>query len=574
MVEKATKIFHSRQIATWGLALFLIALTARILYLVKFRENPFFNYYPHGFDQQLILKSTIEIARGNVWGPWSSEKQSAIYKYVLAFPLALFGENFYAVWIWQFLIGAFTAVLIYLIGQKIFGIIAGIIAGLWYSLYGPAIFFEGQALRESLYCFLLVLLTHLTTKVEYEKGLPPEKKKINWHIFASISIIASFAMQTRPTGLILFFGVLLYLWFIGLKDFQRQDKIKIISFMKIFFILVSSPLLIRSILMHGKFVFYDQSGPFVFLLSNLPDYSGVGWNPSPIYHAFIEKAGGENAITWSDTITRITELWTLFPLSVVTLYLKKVYFFFNGYEYPSNLNYYLFAGYSPLFRMFWSNLSVLSSFGFCGIILTLKNKEIKHKSAGLYFLFTGLFLSNVIFYPVDRFRLFHAPFLMLFASYALVKIISYLKERQIKALMASIIFVSVMIWFLKISSNFDSLIRPEDYRNLGRTYVENKSRQNIKKGEYFLYKAWQEWSKKGLTKNPAGEELGKIELYLAHEKIKIGDYQGGLCNLKIAELVWGTEEVKKIYSSLAKDEINLAEISTSKCLETLNHPPQ
>lgn len=551
-----------------GIFIFSIALVGRVFYLIKFSENPFFNYYPRGFDQHLILQSAIEIADGNILGPWSSEKQSAIYKYFLAVPVAIFGKNFYAVWIWQFAWGAITAVLLYLAGQKIFGRTAGIIAGLWYALYGPAIFFEGQALREAFFCFLLVLLTYLLANLE-TKEAQEENKETNWKLLTAIAMVASFAMQTRPTAVIVFFGVVFYLWFFCLRAMELRDKIKVISFTKIIFILVSLPLLVRAILVSGKFVFYDQSGPFVLLLSNLPDYSGVGWEPSPLYRAFIEQVGGEDALTWKSALTRIVQLWALFPLSVATLYLKKIYFFFNGYEYPSNLNYYLFADYSPLFMMPWSRLSVLSSFGFCGIILGVKDRKIENEKALVYTLFLALLASNLIFYPVDRFRFFHAPFLMLFASYSLVKMGNYIKNRRAKEFVASVIFVSAMIWLLKIPSSFNNLVRPEDYRNLGRTYIENESKRDIKKGEHFLYKAWEEWTKKGAPINPAGEELGKLELFLANEKLREGDYQGVICNIKIAELVWKAEEVETIKAKLTEEGINFEQIQLSSCIQKL-----
>src|SRR3989304_5102748 len=90
----------------------VIAVIMRAWYFVDFRHVPFFDFYLPGFDQVHFDKGAVEIAKGNIIGPLQQEKHAVFYKYFLGIIYAIFGRNFYAVWIIQFALGALTALLI------------------------------------------------------------------------------------------------------------------------------------------------------------------------------------------------------------------------------------------------------------------------------------------------------------------------------------------------------------------------------------------------------------------------------------------------------------------------------
>jgi len=87
-----------------------------------------------------------------------------LYPVFLAFVYAIFGiENLTAVLVIQALLGALTTVLIYKMAKELFNHWAGLFAGLLFSIYAVAIYHVGFILTETLFTFLVALLTYSLT---------------------------------------------------------------------------------------------------------------------------------------------------------------------------------------------------------------------------------------------------------------------------------------------------------------------------------------------------------------------------------------------------------------------------
>lgn len=518
------------------------AAAARAAYLFKFQHNPFFDYYPKGFDQRLLLNGALEIAGGNVLGPLASEKHAVLYKYLIAIPFVIFGRNFWAVWCFQFAMGVLIALVVYRVGKRCFGDAAGLLAGLWYALYGPALFFEGQMLREQLLCLFVILTAYFLTRIR--RGDPrdrpqnDEAKEGANTGFAPAALIAaaltlSLALQTRPNALLIFPFALLYLWLAN-SDLNRRRRLAALFIFTAIFALVSLPLLIRAIYVHGRFVFYDESGPFVFFLGNLPDYGGVGWEISPLYQAFIAKAGGEPALTWRMALGWLADLYISNPLALPAVYLRKLYFTFNSYEYPSNLNYYLFLKLSPLMKAPWSNFSVVTGFGVVGMVAGFFGIGEQKGRAALYLLLLGVLAGIVLFYPVDRFRMPMAPLMMIFGSYGIVKIIGATRNRLFLKAFFMLAAAIGVTFSLKIPGTIPGQIRPEDFLNMGWAYMENTTHQDYENAEYYLIQSWNESTRRDYSINRAGKAIGTLERHLAAKDINAGRYESAVLRLKCA----------------------------------------
>ena len=111
--------------------IFIFAFIIRILYLNQIKNNPFFDcpqldslYY------DAWARKLLEMG----WVDSSIFCGSQLYLYFLAAAYKIFGHNLFLTALIQHILGAFSCVIIYLIGGKIFNKAVGIIAALIMSV--------------------------------------------------------------------------------------------------------------------------------------------------------------------------------------------------------------------------------------------------------------------------------------------------------------------------------------------------------------------------------------------------------------------------------------------------------
>ena len=114
-------------------------------------------------NRQLGLAAGNWLGRGQ--GPFW---QPPLYPYFLGLIKLAFPESFYYVARFvQALIGSLTCVLLYLVGQRLFGSGIGFVGGLIAAVYGPLIYFDARLLPASLATLLtLVSILLLMRSVE------------------------------------------------------------------------------------------------------------------------------------------------------------------------------------------------------------------------------------------------------------------------------------------------------------------------------------------------------------------------------------------------------------------------
>lgn len=486
----------------------LVAIAMRAWYFIDFKNVPFFDFYLPGFDQVHFDKGAIEIAGGNLIGPLHVEKHAVLYKYFLGIIYFIFGRNFSAVWIIQFIIGALTSILVAASAFRVSGKnIIGLIAGVWYALYGPGIFYEAMELRTFLITFLLVLSMYLLIRLK-ESG----------RFLIPLAITMSALMQAQPNTIILSAMVFLYLGLTGTVSSRKFAAFAAV------FVAFSVPLLVRSIYVHGEFVFYDYSGPFVFLLGNLPDYSGRGWAPSPFYNEYIQS---HNIESYGDAINFTFGKIAAHPLAFILMYLRKFYLFFSGHEIPSNLNIYLIREFSTSIRGPWGNFALITGLAAGGAVLS---RDLIKSRGALFIILVGYFASVFLFYPAARFRAPLAPVLIILAvtgAYGYIQM--YIEKKYSRGLTAGLIIVLVGFILYAPASRFQQ-IRPLDLKNLGKAFIANEGRRDTFKAEHYLRKAWDAYATSpepineardllpGLLAINGAEMLNKGELDKAEEK--------------------------------------------------------
>jgi len=179
--SKQTRLSRDLLIAA---VIFAFALLVRLIYFYQASNNPAFltpiidSAAYHQAARKLLTEGVM--SEQFFW-------QSFFYPFFLSRFYYLTGPSVVAAKLFNFLLGSVTAVLIYVLGKKLFGRQTGVIAAIIFALYGPCISLEAELLAAGWACFFSALLVILL--IETAK---PDAKILLWlatGICAGLSII-------------------------------------------------------------------------------------------------------------------------------------------------------------------------------------------------------------------------------------------------------------------------------------------------------------------------------------------------------------------------------------------------
>jgi len=454
--ENTMSNLTSRKMLFLFLLLFAFALLIRTIYFVEFKENPFFEYVHPSHDSLNVHNGAIEICADNILLDKKGFKYP-FYSYFVAGIYSLTDHTVYGVWIFQFILGALAASLLFLIGTNLFNRTVGIICSLFYALYGPNLFYEGIMLRAALTEFLAVLSFYFLIRLE---------KKISYGSLLLSGVSLSFMIQCRANTVVLLPFVLFYLYFGTLGKENFRFKLKHLSTFVLALALVGMPLLLRGIYVEKRFQFYDPGGPHVFLMGNLVDYDGLGWhNGSPLYKEYQQRYGEKLLYDYKLVLKEVLKEISDSPMAFFDLYMRKAYYFFCNYEIPSNNNFYIYQKFSYLLRNPLGSFSLVVSLAFLGLIVSFKDYR---RHLLLYIFLLGMTGSTLVFYNVSRLRMPAVPFYLLLSSAGIYSLFQFIKARQFMRLIIAILMIIALIICLNIPDV--QKIRENDYGMLGDAY--------------------------------------------------------------------------------------------------------
>ena len=155
MLEQEAK---QQRILVWAAGIFFLAFLLRVIHLTAIQQySPFFDVFPGDLGSYDRWATNI-IEQG--WLGQEIFYQDPLYPYFLAIIYKTIGRDFFWVYMIQALLGAATALVVFLLGSRIFNKATGIIGGLLYACFAPAIFFDGLLLKVSLAAFLFCLAVY------------------------------------------------------------------------------------------------------------------------------------------------------------------------------------------------------------------------------------------------------------------------------------------------------------------------------------------------------------------------------------------------------------------------------
>lgn len=455
------------------LLLVLCALTVRGFYYYQFQENPFFDHVPKDWDQTVYNEGAKAFANGNLFAiPSDQAKFSPLYQFFLGSIYWLFGPDLKVIWVAQFLLGTASTLLVYAIGNHFFKPGISFLAGLLFTFYGINWLYEGSLYREPFITFLELMSCFLLLRFS-------KHPNFFWLIWSAVSL--SLFMQSRTTNLLIVPFALAYLW----KNVfcHKSTGRKLLTSYIAIFLLISMPSLVWVYVVHGSWSFYDQDGPETLLLSNMTDYSGRSYFHTEAYNEIIRTL----PLKTVPVIIFLAQNALEHPLDYLQLYLRKLYFFFNNYEVPNTLNFYLFQEFSPILK--WGSIPFvfIGSLGIMGCFLLLKRKR------GWTLLHSYFFVSFFMYFPffvISRFRLQIVPFLAMFSAYALWMFYQKVKKKNWGYACIMVICFLLFLRFEKTVPLPEGKVRIIDYVNSGLAYLNNDNADDNHRGLVLFKKAW------------------------------------------------------------------------------------
>ncbi len=408
----------------WPLLVFLAAFFIRLIYLIQARSNPTF-YYPM-IDELWNFDWAKEIIGGNFWGS-EAYFRGPLYPYLLALFLKISGGSLFTVRLLQALIGSGSAVLVYLLGKKIISKKAGIIAGLAYAAYGTIVFYEEMLLIPVLFIFLNLLAVYLM--IQYKGRFLPLK----WFL---AGIVPGLAAIARPNILLLvpFFLIWIYVTLSELNDIKKKLIITLIYLAGVLIPVLAVTL--RNYIVTGEAILISSQGGINFYIGNNPETEGLTmlmpeldlneslpWNEfTQATHKAAEKEAGHSLSASEESAFWAKKALTFIgknPGKFLAITLKKIVYFFVGFENSDQTDIYDSRRYSSLYSILLWKKVIYFPFGFIlpfslvGMVYLWPRK----KELSLFYIFIiGYIPTVVLFLVTARHRLPVIPFMLLFAA--------------------------------------------------------------------------------------------------------------------------------------------------------------
>ncbi len=474
------KPLEDRKERYFVLGIFVFSFILRLIYLLQIRSNPFFGSpIMDPLYHDLWAQS---IAQGN----WIGDQvffRAPFYPYFLGIIYKLFGHNYFIPRLIQHLLGSFSVVLIYFLAKRLFHKKVAYLSAVFASIYWIFFYFEGELLLDSLLVPLGVLLILLLLR----SADNPRRSG-----FFLAGLTAGLFAITRPNILIFIPFALVWIFLFLQSDLKRKFIFSLFFLGGLFLLIF--PVTLRNYLVGKDLVLIASQGGINFYIGNNPEANGLSAALPPFgddweytdaaYEA--QKAIGKTPrpSEVSDYYLKkgINYMLTA-PTEFLSLFIRKLYLFWNSYEPSNNQDIYFFRRYSSLIRILPLGFWIISPLSLLGIVLCLKDWRRLFLPFSFVFSYT---FSVLLFFITARFRLPVLPFLLIFASFALIRIFEFVRSASYRKIFISLFFF--VLFFFFANSNLFHLEKEnfaQAHFSLGNLYLRQGELQKSK-DQYLL----------------------------------------------------------------------------------------
>lgn len=417
----------------------LVGFVLRLVYF--FQVKDVFLFRRPFLDAGFYHRWALEIAGGD----WAGVKRGVFsmspgYSYFLAVIYSLFGGDIKTAIFIQLLLGVACGWMIYLLGKKLISREAGVLGAALFLLYAPEILYESMLLKAG-----LINVVNTGALLAAAAAANPA----GWLL---TGFLAGFSAHLRPTELLLIPVFVLWFW--------RRSPRKALAVLLFSggLLLALLPVALRNYLVGGEWVWTTSHGGMNLYTGNSPQSRGLYEalpfaRPDPAFEQddFLQEArrrSGRDLTPAQSSRYWYAETWRFIrqePLREAGLLLKKAIIFFNGYEDPINMDFYLFRKeFGSVLALPLVTFTILMPLAVLGMAQSVPNLLL------LGYLIV-IFLANVIFFVSAEYRVPAVPVLCIYAGWGVHRAVRDIRERSAKRLILS----GTAFLFLVVFVSFD-----------------------------------------------------------------------------------------------------------------------
>ena len=457
--------------------LLLVAVVIRNTYLLQYEVRVPYYRIPI-IDSAYYDDWAIRVAQGRGYGPMPFY-MAPLYPYVLAFIYKVFGHNFTIVYFFQEILGVLNVFLVYLIGRRLFGHAAGLIAGLLITLYAPVVYLESKLLTETLAITLslgsLLMLLRAMDKPTILK-------------FLATGVMLGLSAVCRPAALLT--ATLMVLWLMWRKPVSR----KFVAVMAAGIALAVLPVTTRNYLIGRDFALITTNGGICFAQANAPSATGVSTSLGGFSSALDTQQQEEMAYASRELGHRVTAsesaaFWFKLALSAARdepakfakLQLKKLAWSLHNREPGCSYSVYFEKTLVPALRYLFVPFSLIAGSGLFGFL-----RSKRRESELLAIQVISVYITMIVFAVSSRYRAPAMPIIAIFAGFGVVEVMrSLITHHSSWRAITGVIACLAAISAVSLIKYPQPLIIPGDTGNLGTAYVQSG---NLDKGIFYLNK--------------------------------------------------------------------------------------
>ena len=413
---------------------FLLALSLRLIVLFQLQESPLFR--TPQLDALEYFQWGSQLARGNFsWpaAPIHGPGYPLLLGAILAFTNSLIGVG-----VVQAIAGSLCAVLVMGIGVRMFGAMAGFVAGLLHATYAPLLFVDVSIIAEGLFVLLLTLGMWLTLKTMRDE-LPRPLVTV-----AALGLVLGLAVIVRPTAA----AVAPLFAFFTLRAIRQRRAAAWLLIAGAFAVPVVPVLILNGITSPGL-VAVQTSGGMNFYIGNSPQHDGTAWaRPGGSWDELrgaawrngVRGAAAEDRYYFRAALSEIGED----PASFLRLLGAKLLWLVQNEEVRDSHSFHFFAEMSPPLRWL-PRFGVVFALAIAGAAAAWRGMRPRGfwLAAG-YALIMGTTVVGLV--AGLRYRIPIMPALFLFAGAAMSFAITTLRSRQWnRVLLLSLLFLGGLL---------------------------------------------------------------------------------------------------------------------------------
>ncbi|MBI4230482.1 MAG: hypothetical protein HY608_06570 [Planctomycetes bacterium] len=505
-----------------------IAVAVRLLYLAQISGMPYFDQVLTAFDQINYHKGALALAAGDWRAPAPNELYAPLYKYLLGVAYWAFG------WatdlrvglarILQLALGVWVSWGVFRLGKACGGTVAGVLASLLYTTFGPALYQEGLLLREfpSTAALLGAVLLARHGPAATDRWL------------GSAGMLAV-ACQLRPNLLLL---VPVFLLRVRALPGGRA-RARLAGGWLAAFLLAILPTLLRNHLALAdparrpegslppayegmSMLTLEPQGPVVLAVGNHPANIAPGWLHASAQPEALRAYGGVEPPSYGRTFSMILDWAAEDPAGYLRLQARKLVWTLWDGEVPDNHCFQLWQEFSFLLRLPTAHFALLLALAVAALFLPDARAAVTPFLWGcLAAVLAGAWLA----YPVGRFRAPTYPFLAVAAGAALHAAWMSLALRRWRRPLAGALSTVVLVRLLWVPTpdwirralgmpvvlTREILLRPNDLGNIAFAYFDVARDSDridpLLAAEWFWRRAWNQTPREFRVRTiPAGAE--------------------------------------------------------------------